>query len=75
MPRLLKALGLNDWKKKFHVQFVGEPGLDYGGPRREFFELVGQTLFDVSSATSCAGGGPYVKQQGDRMLSRWGTVC
>jgi hypothetical protein len=34
----------NDWKCKLKVQFVGEPAVDEGGPRREFFGLIDRTV-------------------------------
>ncbi|XP_074659539.1 E3 ubiquitin-protein ligase HECW2-like [Tubulanus polymorphus] len=33
-------------KNKLYVQFVGEEGLDYGGPSREFFFLLSRELFN-----------------------------
>ncbi|CDW90384.1 hect e3 ubiquitin [Stylonychia lemnae] len=37
--------GLN-FKKPLRVQFVGEPGVDEGGVRKEFFQLLLRSLFD-----------------------------
>lgn len=34
------------FQKEFKVEFVGEEGLDYGGLRKEFFQLVLENLFD-----------------------------
>ena len=44
----LKALSVADWQKKLVVQFDGEPGQDYGGLRREFFEVLSNYLFDAA---------------------------
>ncbi|XP_033735725.1 apoptosis-resistant E3 ubiquitin protein ligase 1-like [Pecten maximus] len=38
----------SDWYKTFHIVFVGEPGLDWGGLRREWFEMLCTELFDPS---------------------------
>ncbi|KAL3873875.1 hypothetical protein ACJMK2_036958 [Sinanodonta woodiana] len=37
---------LSDWCKNFEVTFIGEEGLDWGGLRREWFELLCKELFD-----------------------------
>ena len=37
-----------DWARKFDVDFQGEEGMDYGGLRREWFELVCKELFHPS---------------------------
>ena len=33
-------------KKRLHIQFQGEDGLDYGGPSKEFFYLVSREIFN-----------------------------
>jgi len=33
-------------KSKLYISFVGEEGLDYGGPSREFFFLLSRELFN-----------------------------
>ncbi|XP_072895355.1 apoptosis-resistant E3 ubiquitin protein ligase 1 isoform X2 [Hemitrygon akajei] len=39
----------SDWSKNFEVIFQDEEALDWGGPRREWFELTCKALFDTSS--------------------------
>eukprot|EP00794_Sanderia_malayensis_P020096 gene20096-22066_t len=39
----------SDWGKKFSIVFVGEPGLDYGGLKREWFQLNCDTLFNCKN--------------------------
>jgi hypothetical protein len=46
--RALETLSASDWMSKFEVVFVGEPGLDWGGVRREFFTLLCCELFESS---------------------------
>ena len=41
--------GIN-FKKPLRIQFVGEPGIDEGGVRKEFFQLLIRTLFDPNFA-------------------------
>ena len=36
----LKMANDNDWSSPFRVKFLGEEGIDQGGPRREFFSLL-----------------------------------
>lgn len=43
-----KGFDTADWYKTFHIVFVGEPGLDWGGLRREWFEMLCTELFDPS---------------------------
>ncbi|XP_060068994.1 apoptosis-resistant E3 ubiquitin protein ligase 1-like [Ylistrum balloti] len=43
-----KNFDTSDWYKTFHIVFVGEPGLDWGGLRREWFEMLCTELFDPS---------------------------
>jgi hypothetical protein len=38
-------LSESDWAKLFVIEFDGEPGIDQGGLRREWFELVTKELF------------------------------
>jgi hypothetical protein len=42
----MESLSSNDMKKTFRIEFIGEPGLDYGGVSREWYELVTQELFN-----------------------------
>ena len=37
-----------NFKKPLRVHFVGEPGVDEGGVRKEFFQLLTRSLFDPS---------------------------
>ncbi|XP_013781434.2 apoptosis-resistant E3 ubiquitin protein ligase 1-like isoform X1 [Limulus polyphemus] len=41
-----KSFSLADWCKNFEITFLGEEGVDWGGLRREWFELVCEALFD-----------------------------
>ncbi|KAK4320602.1 hypothetical protein Pmani_008539 [Petrolisthes manimaculis] len=41
-----RAFAVADWCKNFEVTFQAEEGLDWGGVRREWFELVCAQLFD-----------------------------
>ncbi|XP_025831549.1 apoptosis-resistant E3 ubiquitin protein ligase 1 [Agrilus planipennis] len=41
-----KNFSVNDWCKNFEIVFQGEQGIDWGGIRREWFELVCAQLFD-----------------------------
>ncbi|KAK7493478.1 hypothetical protein BaRGS_00015378 [Batillaria attramentaria] len=41
-----KSFDLGDWCRLFEVSFTGEEGLDWGGLRREWFELLCTELFD-----------------------------
>ncbi|CAH1791950.1 unnamed protein product [Owenia fusiformis] len=45
-----KNWSTSDWCRNFEVTFQGEAGLDWGGVRREWFELVCSELFDPSSS-------------------------
>ncbi|XP_055496102.1 apoptosis-resistant E3 ubiquitin protein ligase 1 isoform X2 [Leucoraja erinacea] len=40
----------SDWSKNFEVIFQDEEALDWGGPRREWFELTCKALFDPINA-------------------------
>lgn len=41
---------LEELKKPLKVSFVGEEGVDEGGVRKEFFQLIVRQIFDVSFA-------------------------
>jgi len=41
-----KGFSVAEWCKNFEVSFQGEEALDWGGVRKEWFELVCGTLFD-----------------------------
>uniref|UniRef100_A0A8D8SWN9 HECT-type E3 ubiquitin transferase n=1 Tax=Cacopsylla melanoneura TaxID=428564 RepID=A0A8D8SWN9_9HEMI len=42
----MKHFSVSDWCKKFDITFEGEPGIDHGGLRREWFRLICGYLFD-----------------------------
>ncbi|XP_065060278.1 apoptosis-resistant E3 ubiquitin protein ligase 1-like [Rhopilema esculentum] len=41
----VKYLSDSDWGKEFVVDFINEPGLDFGGVRREWFQVLCDLLF------------------------------
>ncbi|XP_014682029.1 PREDICTED: apoptosis-resistant E3 ubiquitin protein ligase 1-like [Priapulus caudatus] len=41
-----KSFSTADWCRLFELTFIGEEGLDWGGLRREWFELMCTALFD-----------------------------
>ncbi|CAG2174692.1 unnamed protein product, partial [Oppiella nova] len=45
-----KSLTTSDWCKNFELQFIGELGVDWGGLRREWFELLSGALFDPNQS-------------------------
>ena len=44
-----KYLSESDWAKLFVIHFEGEPGIDEGGVRREWFTLLAKELFDPTN--------------------------
>jgi hypothetical protein len=42
----IMSLGMDDLRKPWRMEFLGEPGVDIGGVTREWFELVTKQLFD-----------------------------
>ncbi|XP_052123862.1 apoptosis-resistant E3 ubiquitin protein ligase 1 isoform X1 [Frankliniella occidentalis] len=44
--KVTKSFSVSDWCRNFEVAFIGEQGIDWGGVRREWFELVCAALFD-----------------------------
>ena len=40
------SLGRDDLRKRWRIEFLGEPGIDAGGVSREWFELVTEQIFD-----------------------------
>src|SRR5882762_3506097 len=44
--KLMNASKKELQKSKLFVTFIGEDGLDYGGPSREFFYLLSRELFN-----------------------------
>lgn len=48
--RATKSFDSSDWFKSFQICFTGEQGLDWGGLRREWFELLCTELFDPANS-------------------------
>jgi apoptosis-resistant E3 ubiquitin protein ligase 1 len=48
-----KGFGVADWCRNFEITFQGEQGLDWGGVRREWFELTCASLFDAKNHIFC----------------------
>ncbi|XP_068151337.1 apoptosis-resistant E3 ubiquitin protein ligase 1 isoform X2 [Drosophila tropicalis] len=48
-----KGFSVSDWCGNFEVTFQGEQGIDWGGLRREWFELVCSSLFDARGGLFC----------------------
>nr|XP_033807473.1 apoptosis-resistant E3 ubiquitin protein ligase 1 isoform X4 [Geotrypetes seraphini] len=44
-----RNFSISDWSKNFEVIFQDEEALDWGGPRREWFELICKSLFDTTN--------------------------
>ncbi|KRT81256.1 hypothetical protein AMK59_5638 [Oryctes borbonicus] len=42
-----KNFSVSDWCRNFEITFQGEQGIDWGGVRREWFELICAELFDA----------------------------
>ena len=40
------SLGRNDMRKRWRIEFFGEPGIEAGGLTREWFQLVTEQIFD-----------------------------
>ncbi|XP_037926273.1 apoptosis-resistant E3 ubiquitin protein ligase 1 isoform X4 [Hermetia illucens] len=49
-----KGFSISDWCGNFEVTFQGEQGIDWGGLRREWFELICSALFDPRGGLFCA---------------------
>jgi len=45
----LADMSKSSWRSSWKISFTGEEGLDVGGLTREFFTLLGDALFDISS--------------------------
>lgn len=60
----IMQLSVNEAKaRNFSVKFRGEPGIDAGGPMREFFSVVSRTLFNPDMALfNFSAGGNYSLQ-------------
>lgn len=48
-----KGFSASDWCGNFEIIFQGEQGIDWGGLRREWFELICSSLFDARSGLFC----------------------
>lgn len=46
LTQLSKGSNKNNLRKQLKITFVGEPGVDEGGVKKEFFNLLSQQLFD-----------------------------
>ena len=44
---------MSDWCSEFEITFIGEPGLDWGGLRREWVQLLSKRLFSPKSNDGC----------------------
>uniref|UniRef100_A0A9J8A814 HECT-type E3 ubiquitin transferase n=1 Tax=Cyprinus carpio carpio TaxID=630221 RepID=A0A9J8A814_CYPCA len=44
-----RNFSVSDWSKNFEVVFQDEEALDWGGPRREWFELICKALFETNN--------------------------
>lgn len=42
----IMSLGREDMRKRWRIEFLGEPGIDAGGVTREWFQLVTEMIFD-----------------------------
>jgi hypothetical protein len=40
------SLGRDDLRKRWRIEFLGEPGIDAGGVAREWFQLTSEQIFD-----------------------------
>ncbi|XP_037957944.1 apoptosis-resistant E3 ubiquitin protein ligase 1 isoform X2 [Teleopsis dalmanni] len=49
-----KGFSVSDWCGNFEVTFFGEQGIDWGGLRREWFELICSALFDPRGGLFCS---------------------
>ena len=48
-----KSFSVSEWCGNFEVTFQGEQGIDWGGLRREWFELICSSLFDPRGGLFC----------------------
>ncbi|KAF7994519.1 hypothetical protein HCN44_003991 [Aphidius gifuensis] len=44
-----KGFSVSEWCRNFEITFYGELGVDWGGVRREWFELICASLFDCGN--------------------------
>ncbi len=69
---------INDFKQKLKIQFVGEPAVDEGGPRNEYFsllhkELAESSLFTGENGTKCFSNNIIALQQKEYFM--YGILC
>uniref|UniRef100_UPI00358E8D0A apoptosis-resistant E3 ubiquitin protein ligase 1 isoform X2 n=1 Tax=Myxine glutinosa TaxID=7769 RepID=UPI00358E8D0A len=46
---ITSSFSANDWLKNFEIRFKNEEAMDFGGPRREWFEKICKALFDPAN--------------------------
>ncbi|XP_034174237.1 apoptosis-resistant E3 ubiquitin protein ligase 1 isoform X1 [Osmia lignaria lignaria] len=51
-----KGFSVSDWCRNFEITFQGEQGVDWGGVRREWFELICAALFDSGNGLFASFG-------------------
>ncbi|CAG5108850.1 Similar to AREL1: Apoptosis-resistant E3 ubiquitin protein ligase 1 (Homo sapiens) [Cotesia congregata] len=51
-----KSFSISDWCRNFEITFQGEQGVDWGGVRREWFELICAALFDPGNGLFASFG-------------------
>ncbi|XP_061930085.1 apoptosis-resistant E3 ubiquitin protein ligase 1 isoform X1 [Apis cerana] len=51
-----KGFSVSDWCRNFEISFQGEQGVDWGGVRREWFELICAALFDSGNGLFASFG-------------------
>ncbi|XP_039305532.1 apoptosis-resistant E3 ubiquitin protein ligase 1 isoform X1 [Solenopsis invicta] len=51
-----KGFSVSDWCRNFEITFQGEQGVDWGGVRREWFELICAALFDPGNGLFASFG-------------------
>ncbi|XP_033327204.1 apoptosis-resistant E3 ubiquitin protein ligase 1 isoform X3 [Megalopta genalis] len=57
--KVTKGFSVSDWCRNFEITFQGEQGVDWGGVRREWFELICAALFDPGNGLfACFGESP-----------------
>ncbi|XP_043473097.1 apoptosis-resistant E3 ubiquitin protein ligase 1 isoform X1 [Leptopilina heterotoma] len=51
-----KGFSVSDWCRNFEITFQGEQGVDWGGVRREWFELICASLFNAGNGLFSSSG-------------------
>ncbi|XP_043274766.1 apoptosis-resistant E3 ubiquitin protein ligase 1 isoform X2 [Venturia canescens] len=51
-----KGFSVSEWCRNFEITFQGEQGVDWGGVRREWFELICASLFDAGNGLFASFG-------------------